>query len=339
MTFLAPGALWFLAAVPAVAILALLLWRRRLEATASWASRTLWPSLLPGYRRGRLLASVALFSLALGCAVLGLARPGWGTVEETVERRGLDVVLVVDSSLSMTGVDVAPSRLEVAKALLRELVASLPGHRLALVQFEGEGQVLAPLTTDRRMVELLLESLEAGSLPTPGSLLGVGLTTGLRLLPAEEEGAGSPVLILVSDGEDHGDGRWSAALRPLQERGVVVHTVGVGTLEGSPLLEPDRAGLPFLLDRQGRKVISRLEPEVLETLARETGGTYHQVSSAHADLRPVREALLTAEGRLLEADTLTRTRERFQWLLGAAAAFLALHLAAGPFRSSAGGQP
>lgn len=331
MSFLEPDRLLLLLAVLPVALVVASLWGRRLRATAAWASHGLWGRLLPGYRRSRLLATTGLLVLALSAAVMGLARPAWGTEEEEIERRGLDVALIIDTSLSMTAIDVAPSRLEIAKALLDDLLASLVGHRVALVQFEGAAQVLSPLTTDRGMVGLLLESLEAGSMPTPGSNLTTGLAAGLRLLPVED-GGGRPIMVLVSDGEDHGEGSWQSALRPLRDAGAVVHTVGVGTPGGSPLPRPDGPGGFFHLDDQGRQVISRLEPEALEQLARATGGVYREVRDARTHLAPIAEAILEVEGGLQETETVVKSRERFQWFLGAAAAFLALHLAIGPFR-------
>lgn len=331
MIFLAPDRLWLLLAVPLVALAALALWRQRLAATAAWASHNLWSSLLPGYRRSRLLTSLALLVLALAAVVVGLGRPAWGTVEEEVERRGLDIVLVIDTSLSMTALDVAPSRLEVAKALAHDLVGSLGGHRLGMVHFEGAARVLSPLTTDRTMVRLLLDSLEAGSVPTPGSMLSTGLEAGLGLLPRGQS-EGRPVLVLVSDGEDHSAGEWKTSLRALADSGVVVHTVGVGTSSGAHLPALDSSGTPFVLDRRGQQVVSRLEPDSLRLLAEATGGVYREVPSPHTDLAPVRDAILSMEGRLLETDTVVRSQERFQWFLATAWAFLVLHLMVGPFR-------
>ena len=100
--------------------------------------------------------------------------------------------------------DVAPSRLFVAKALVRRMVRALPGNRVGLVQAEGTGVVLAPLTLDGGVLDLLLDTVEPGSLPTPGTELAPGLETALRLFGEESEK--HRVLVVLSDGEDHGGG-------------------------------------------------------------------------------------------------------------------------------------
>lgn len=326
MTFAQPGLLWLLLVAPVVALLAAALWRRRFAADAAWASRGLWDRLLPAFNPNRIWLSVALLALAAAGAGLALARPRWGSGEQTVERKGVDVVFLVDSSLSMAARDVQPSRLFVAKALVRRMARELPGNRVGLVQTEGTGVVLAPLTLDGGVLDLLLDTVEPGSLPTPGTELAPGLETALRLFGEGEEK--HRVLVVVSDGEDHGGGVEDRIAR-LKESGVVVHALGVGTLEGARIPIP---GSPALKrDAEGNLVTSRLHEEVLEGLARGTGGSYLRVTSAAADPAPILRDIDRMEKRTLESQTLSTLEERFQWPLALAALALALHLAVGPF--------
>lgn len=326
VSFGQPGLLWLLLLAPAVAALAWALWRRRFASDAAWASRGLWDRLLPSYAPGRITLSVALLALAVAGAGLALARPRWGIGEQTVERRGVDVVFLLDSSLSMAARDVQPSRLFVAKTLIRRMVRELPGNRVALVQTEGTGVVLAPLTLDGGVLDLLLDTVEPGSLPTPGTELAPGLETALRLFGGGDEK--HRVLVVISDGEDHGGGVVDRIAR-LKESGVVVHSLGVGTLEGGRIQVPGSSG--FKRDAEGNLVTSRLHEEVLEDLARRTGGAYLRVTSAAADPAPILGEIDRMEKRTLESQTLSSLQERFQWPLALAALALALHLAVGPF--------
>src|SRR5215831_16504131 len=164
MSFAAPHLLWLALAAPLAAGAAALLWRRRLAADAAWAARALWDRLLPAYRPARLWLSVGLLGVALLGGAFALARPRWGGGMEKVERRGVDVVFVLDSSLSMAAPDVAPSRLFVAKSLLRRMAQAMPGNRVALVETEGEGLMLTPLTLDGAVLDLLLDTVEPGTL-------------------------------------------------------------------------------------------------------------------------------------------------------------------------------
>jgi Ca-activated chloride channel family protein len=325
--FARPELLWLALAAPAAAALGVWLWRRRLAAERAWAAGGLWPRLAAGRSRPRRLASTALVAVAVLGAATALARPRWGSSQQTVERQGVDVVFVLDSSLSMGADDAAPSRLWVARSLIRRLAERLPGNRVALVQAEGEGVVMTPLTVDVAILDLLLDAVEPGSLPVPGTELAPALDTAVGLY--DEGGRGHRVMVLVSDGEDHGGGLAEAAER-LREQGVVVHAIGVGTREGAPVRLPGSGETKR--DEQGQVVISRLDEAALESMARETGGHYLRATSAAADLGPVVDRIAGMEKRARDVETRSTQEERFQWPHGLAAAALVAHQALGPFR-------
>jgi Ca-activated chloride channel family protein len=328
--FAEPRLLWLAALAPlAAAGAAVWLWRRRLAADAAWASRALWDRLLPAYSPARMRGSVICLALAVLGTSLALARPRWGAGREDVERKGVDVVFLVDSSLSMSAIDVPPSRLYVAKSLVRRMTRAMPGDRIGLVQAEGTGVALAPLTLDGGVIDLLLDTIEPGSLPAPGTELATGLEAALRLF-----GAGSEkhrTLVILSDGEDHGGGL-EAEIARLREEGVVVHAFGIGTPNGAPLPLPGGGGGGgYKRDAEGNIVISRLHEDVLESMARATGGSYTRVTSAALDPAPVVRRIDSMEKRTMESESVTTLEERFQWPLALAALALLSYLALGPF--------
>ena len=335
MSFGDPRLLWLALLAPVAVVVAAWVWRRRLRAIAAWASKGLWDRLLPGYRPLRLALLVALLAIAIAATALALARPRWGTHAERVERRGVDVVLVLDTSLSMAAPDVQPDRLTAAKLLARELVTGLAGHRLGLVQTEGEGEVLAPLTLDRAVVDLFLDSLTPASLPTPGTRLSHGLGRAMLLFPPEQETR--RVVVLLSDGEDHGED-WDAAVKLLKESGVIVHTIGVGTPEGAllplsaPTGENDTVAAGYKLDENGQPVLSRLQPALLERVAKETGGVYLERGKKATAVTPIVDAVSRLATRSLGSEVVRQQQERFQWCIGLAVAALLAALATSPFR-------
>lgn len=329
--FAEPRLLWLALLAPlAAAAVALWLWRRRLAADAAWASRALWDRLLPAYAPGRMRASVAFLALAVLGTSLALARPRWGAGRQEVERKGVDVVYLVDSSLSMSARDVPPSRLYVAKSLVRRMARAMPGNRIGLVQAEGTGMALAPLTLDGGVIDLLLDTIEPGSLPAPGTELATGLEASLRLFsPGTEK---HRVLVILSDGEDHGGGLEAATAR-LHEEGVVVHAFGIGTPAGATLplpgSVPGSGGTKH--DAEGNEVVSRLHEDVLEGMARATGGSYTRITSAALDPLPVVRRIDSMEKRTVESQSVSTLEERFQWPLALATAALLLYLAVGSF--------
>jgi len=333
LSFAHPALLWLLPLAPAACAAAVWLWRRRAAAEAAWAARGLWHRLAPTASARRRAAAAALLALAVAGAGLALARPRWGVVERPVERRGVDVVFVVDASLSMAARDVRPSRLFVTKALVRDMVRRMPANRVALVAAEGDGEVLTPLTLDGGVLDLLLDALEPGSLAVPGTELAPALDAARELFaPAEE---GHRAVVLLTDGEDHGGG-FGAAVERLHAEGAVVHAIGVGTPEGAPVPLPGRpeAGreAPFKRDAEGRQVISRLGESGLASAAERGGGVYLRATSAAADTGAIVAAIEGLDKTTFEGSVLATLEERFQWPLAAAALALVLHLGGGTGR-------
>ncbi|MCP4203541.1 MAG: VWA domain-containing protein [bacterium] len=334
MTFAQPNALWLTLLAPIALLLAALFWQGYLRNLNAWAKIGVWERLGIDFRKRHLRTSVICLTLAILGVALTLARPRWGTSEQTVERQGVDVVFVLDSSMSMAAQDVAPSRLDISKTLVRRLAGALPGHRVALVQAEGEGLVLAPLTVDSAVLDLLLDTIGPGSLPRPGTQLGPALQESLKLYPPD--GEKHRTLVLISDGEDHGSG-WEQSLQALKDAGVVVHALGVGTTRGSPipLLDEDNR---FKQDAEGRVVVTKVNEAVLERLAAETGGIYIAVSKPGTDPARITQAISAMEQRSFESESLEVLAERFQWPLTLAALALVLHLFVSPLQPRRSGR-
>jgi Ca-activated chloride channel family protein len=331
MNFADTRLLWLALAAPTGALVAYWLVARRARAEASWAARAVEPRLRPDERPRPPFLAALLVGLAILGTALALARPRWGESTETVEQKGVDIVFVLDTSASMGAYDVTPSRLWLAQALVRQMAEKLPGNRVALVQAEGVGVVMAPLTVDAAVLDLLLDAVEPGSLPVPGSQLAPAIERGASLFP---EGAEKQrVMVLLSDGEVFGEDL-SAVTEKLKSLGVVMHTIGVGTAAGAPV---PLAGRPneFKHTREGEVVVSRLDPKPLEHLAGETGGLYLDASTSTADPSPVVDRILAMDKRGLASSTLTTLEERFQIPLAVALAALAARLLLTPYRRRA----
>ena len=340
MLFAHPDWLWLLIAAPLAGLLTLLCWRKRWRDTAAWAARTLWNRLMPSHDPRRPVVLGLLLVRGVAAIVLALAQPRWGESEQQVERQGVDIVFVLDTSLSMATRDVLPNRLWVAQTFVRRLVQGLPGHRVALVQAEGDGVVMAPLTSDSAVIDLLLDAVQPGSLPTPGTELASAIERALELFP---EGDGRHrVLVLLSDGEDHGSNLVDRLSDPLHDRGVVLHAVGVGTREGKPLELPDLGaadngrrgfaqGPEYKRDEEGNVVVSRLVEESLEGLSRATGGLYLRADGVATDPAPLLERIDAMEKRSYGSEVVNTLEERFQWPLAVAIIALALQLMIAPF--------
>lgn len=320
LNWASPERLVWLWSLPAVAaLLALAVWMRRRD-RRKLADRALLPHVVLGDQLGLDIAkSVALF-LSLTCLLLALARPQWGDHLVPAPSKGADVVLVVDASLSMLARDVPPDRLGLARRDLRRLVDSLGPCRIGLVAFAGRGMRQIPLTEDRSALATLLDALSPDLLPYAGTDLGQALSTAAQML--QIPGASQRLVVLVTDGGDHGKATLEAA-RKIEQAGARLLVVGVGGEKAVPIPLPEGG---VKQDRQGNIVTVRLERDSLRTLADEAHGSYLELSPVSWALAPVAQAVNGVQNASGKPGFRLEHVDRFPWFLGASLAFLLLEI-------------
>ena len=322
MRFARPELLWTLAALPLLALLAVWLgrWRRRALRRLGDPATLGRLSSAPGAERRA--AHLALLLLGIAALSVAMARPQWGTRLEEVRRRGIDLVMVVDVSRSMLAQDVRPSRLEQAKEALGELIDRLPGDRVGLVGFAGSAQVFCPLTLDHAAARIFLDILDPTMIPEPGTALGQAIRKAAALFESGEQKY--KVMILFTDGEDQ-DTEPLEAAREAADAGILVFTVGVGTLAGEPIPLKDDSGkvVDYVRDEGGQVVTSRLDVALLEEIARVSGGTYFPATPGQQELERIVEEVSGMDQKELSSRLATNMEDRFQLPLLGAIALLA----------------
>ena len=216
---------WLLLLLPFLAaFLAWALWARR-RALARFARSPLTEKLTRNLSRGRQVGKCVLLGLGTFFAILALTGPQFGTQLEMAQRKGVDVMLVLDVSRSMQAEDVKPSRLARAKYQIRGLLDLLRGDRVGLVVFAGQAFVQCPLTTDYGAVELFLDVLDAGAIPVQGTAIGDAVRLATRSF--EESEGQHKAIVLFTDGEDH-VGRPLAAAQAAAAQDIRLFAVGLG---------------------------------------------------------------------------------------------------------------
>jgi Ca-activated chloride channel family protein len=261
---------------------------------------------LPASRRRVLLCAGAAL------AVVALARPQWGRLEEPVFDQSRDIIIALDLSRSMLSTDVKPSRLERAKLLIQSLLDGLSGERVGLIVFSGTAFLQAPMSADYEIIREFLPSLGPDFLPEGGTNYRQLIDTSLDAFG--EGSAADRYLIILSDGGATDDD-WKDRIGLLAKRGIRVIGLGVGTASGSMI--PDGEG-GFMKDDSGAVVMSKLESGTLRDLSGATHGVYLDASS-WVDLPKVLAATVEQgrKGRFVEHNTV-RYAERFQWALAPA---------------------
>jgi Ca-activated chloride channel family protein len=334
MRFAAPEYLWWLLAAPVLVGLFVLAFRRRRLALETFGDAVLMRRLSTSASLERRIIKATLVVLASAFLALALARPQWGAKLETVTRRGVDVLVAVDTSMSMLAEDVKPNRMAQARAAVGSFIDLLHGDRVGVVAFAGTSYVACPLTLDYTAARMFVDVLDVDLIPIQGTAIAEAIRTSVSAFRAGERRY--KVLVLITDGEDH-EGSVDAAARAAASEGVVIYTVGVGSPSGEPIPLRNARGdvIGYKEDRGHRKVTSRLGEGPLEAIALATGGKYFRSSPEGVELRRVYEEISRMDQRTLSGRTLNAYEERYQIPLGVAILLLGIEAALGERRRGA----
>ncbi len=316
---LRPGATAWTLAGAAVLLAGLAGLRARRRARERLVAPAQLARFLPGFSTSRARARVALAAGAAALLAVALAGPVRGYTVREVRRRGLDLVVCVDTSRSMLVRDLRPDRLERAKREVRGLLDRLGDDRVALLTFAGDVHEVAPLTRDDRTLATLLDTVSTADNRVGGTDLGQALERALLLF--DERSGNHEAIVVLTDGEDH-QGRALSVARRAGERGIRIYVIGMGTAGGGKIPQPRAGGgEEFLTDREGQEVISALGGETLARVAEESGGAYLAATDAAFPLEEIyEERIARLEGREYSVGEERVPHDRFQWALVLAAA-------------------
>jgi len=309
--------------VPLVVVL--LVWgvRKRAKELAAFAGGRLIEPLAPGASWRKVLLKNTLVVAGLVCLVLALAGPQFGSRLVKVEREGIDLVIVLDTSLSMLAEDMKPNRLERAKQEIIDLIAGLKGDRVGLVAFAGDAFVLCPLTVDYNAATMFAQSADENIVSKPGSQLDKAIDKSAALFP--EEAKSDRAIILVTDGEAH-TGDPVAAAQKAAEKGIRIYTIGIGNPAGEliPLRGTGGSVQGYKKDSTGETVLTRLDQVTLEKIAHATGGQFLPATREGLELKVLYREISGLEKQTIEGEFMERKIDRFGVFLALSFAFLLL---------------
>lgn len=315
--------LWVLPAVFLLFILSRKIWHARMRKFGDVI--TIKNKLIPEHRgsywRQRTVAVMLIFLFS----VLALARPQWGEEKKKVERKGIDIMFLLDTSLSMLAEDVKPSRLEKSKMEIKSFVHRLEGDRVGIVAFAGSGFLQAPLTLDYAAFFLFLDGINTGYIPDPGTSLSQAVYVALKSFP--KESMKHKAIILFSDGEDN-EGGLDQALQAAKDAGIRIYTIGTGTEEGEPIPLKDESGRKsgYKKDRAGQVVITKLNKANLEKIAQETGAVYLPSTPGEREVDIVLKHIQSLGQRTFKERMIAEKEDHFQLFLSFGLLFLLLEM-------------
>jgi Ca-activated chloride channel homolog len=228
--------------------------------------------------------SLVIWTLVWSCMTLGLAGPRWDFREVEVFSKQQHLVILLDLSLSMNATDVKPSRLARAKQKIEDILSSPSTVKIGLIAYAADPHMITPITDDKETIRHLLPSLDTSLVYVQGSRLSPALDMAGAMLDVEPGTCKS--IVVLSDGGFEDAGAISKA-KEIGKKGIVIHTMGVGTEGGAPIVDHEGRNKK----KNGVAVISKLEKQRFQEISSASNGRYLQAEYSYHDENTIFEDL------------------------------------------------
>lgn len=278
ITFTNPSYLWFLISIPILIILHFLSLKSTRRRALKFANFDAISRIT-----GEEILSKNLFLLFIRVIILLLVIfAASGTI---LWYKGIssehDIVLTIDASQSMLADDYSPNRLEAAKEAALLFIDSVPGEMgIGVVSFSGATLVENKVTTNLNQVENAIKNITVHGFG--GTDLGQAMITSANLLVSEKR---AKAIVLLTDGRSNIGISPGEAVDYLNEEGIMVYTIGIGTLEGGKFIEDT-------------EVVSVLDEETLMNIANSTGAVYYRATDEISLGEAFKEIAVSGEKKL-----------------------------------------
>lgn len=306
-----------LAFLPLLVLLFILVVRWKKKTQQKIGDPLLVKELVKNYSAKKFALKFILVSAALVFIIAAAANLRLPGKADTVNRKGVDVMVALDVSNSMLAADIKPNRLEKARQLVTKLMDKMDNDRIGLVLFAGRAYMQMPLTTDHGAARMYVQNAGPDAVPTQGTVIGEALRIANSGFNSKERKYKS--IVLISDGEDH-DPEALKIAQSLSQTGVMINTVGIGSAEGSPIIDPSTNQTKK--DAQGNTIITKLNETELQQLSQSTNGIYVHLEDADDAAAKITAQLATIEQKATGDKSFASYQSYFQWFLAAALLFL-----------------
>ena len=278
--FAHPELLYLLIIIPLLIVFYVVARIRKKKAIAEFGSPELLSTLMPLQSYKRETLKFILVLVALFFVILGVAGPQFGSKLQQVKKEGVELIIALDVSNSMMAQDIKPSRLDAAKQAISRMVEKLSDDKVGLIVFAGDAYVQLPITTDYSSAKLFLSGINTDIVPIQGTAIGTAIDLAAKSFTPDTEA--SKAIIVITDGENHQDDAIAAA-KAAREKGIYVHTIGMGLAQGGPIPEKGNPG-QYMRDGSGNPIISKLDEETLKEIAKAGEGIFVRASNSNVGL-------------------------------------------------------
>jgi Ca-activated chloride channel family protein len=303
-----PQAFWLLALLPLFIAFFLMYRRWKGKAIKKAGEEQLIRRLYPDHSSFKTVLKFSILMIAFVCGCIALANPRKPDASSAEARKGIDIVMALDVSNSMKATDIAPDRLSRAQQFISKLIDNLQDDRIGLVVFAGNAYAQMPLTFDREAAKMYTTTASPNNISAQGTSISDALKKSDLLFGEQTDRFRS--VILITDGETHDDDALQSA-KEMAAKGVMINTVGIGSPEGSTIT--DSNGVQKR-DAAGQVVISKLNEQILQEIARTTNGVYVHLQNSDAAVSTVMGQFSQIEKKALGDTSLYTYTPLYGWL-------------------------
>ena len=263
--------------------------------------------------RGRNLCLILWF-IAVGMALLTLARPQWGTAIQPIEQSGSQIMIVLDVSPSMLAQDIKPNRLERAKIEITDLLSSLAGNEVGLVLFSGAAFLQFPPTFDYSSALTFVNNADPAMISRMGTAIAPAIQTAMDAFDHDQPS--QKIIVLITDGENHEKDPTIVA-DVAAEQGIMVHSVGIGSASGEPIpvINNDGKVVDYVKDLSGIVVRSKLNEKTLRLISEKTMGTYFRADLDNRGIQELAKTISSYDNSIIHGEVESSKIDRFQIFL------------------------
>lgn len=269
--------------------------------------------LSPEISKSKPLLKFIIISIALLMLVISLVNPKIGTELKTVKREGVDIVFAIDVSKSMLAEDIAPNRIIKSKRIVSELLNNLGSDRVGIIAYASTAIPVLPITTDFSSARMFLESLNTDMLSSQGTSIAEAINLSKNYF--NDENQTNRVLCVISDGEDH-ENQNNNLSDIAKESGITIISIGVGSKNGAPIpIKENNIVKSYKKDERGEVVITKLNENMLNDMATQTGGIYFKGDNTSLVVNSIVDELKEMDKQEFESKQFVSFKDQFQWFL------------------------
>ena len=310
--------LYFLSGIPVLFIIYYLYRRWRRNKLKIIGDYNLINQLIPNSSGSKAFFKFIFLMFAYLFFVVGIANPQIGTKLEEIKRKGVEVIIALDISNSMTCEDIKPNRLDRSKQEISKLIDGLENDKIGIIIFAGKSFMQLPLTTDYSAARLMLSTINTDLISSQGTAMGSAIDMAVESFSSDN--TKSKVLIIISDGENHEDNALESS-KKAADKNIIIHAIGMGTMEGGPIPIYQNGRISgFMKDNEGNTILTKLNPNILQEVAIAGSGEFS--TPEQMDLKAIIDKITNMEKQEFGTKTFTDYESRFQIFIAIGLLFL-----------------